>query len=160
MFMLTLSTTFIRYQKIIAPLCNNKTMKVMNIQILQPLQKQLARTTVRLQTYSRQYETFRVQSLSDNESERQLQLNIAYLYHTSLSILEERITSIQQYITDMEAVIDDLEVVDTSERRHELRSTLQSECIAEVESLQQELQQIDEGIRFARQQCEKLHLGD
>lgn len=135
-------------------------MNITNHGIMVQLRTQIARTTVRLQAYAHQYEKFREQELSEADSERTMQLNVAYLYHTSLSILEERLQTIETYCEDIRDVLLDLESIDESARRKELRTSLYHECQEEVRTLQEELDQIDSGIRFARKQCQELHLGE
>lgn len=135
-------------------------MDISNHGIITQVRNQIARTHVRLQAYSRQYERFREQELSESDSERTIQLNIAYLYHTSLSVLEERLQGLENYADDVREVLLDLESIDESARRKDLRASLYHECQDEVKVFQDELEQIDSSIRFARKQCQESHLGE
>ena len=137
-----------------------KVMDITNHGILVHIRKQRTRIQVRLQTYAYQYEQFRAQELSETESERAMQLNVAYLYHTSLSILEDRLQTLETYADDVREVLLDLESIDESARRKELRTSLYHECQEEVRNVQEEIDHIDSGIRFARKQCQELHLGE
>ena len=137
-----------------------KVMDITNHGILAHIRKQRTRIHVRLQTYAYQYERFRDQELSESESERAMQLNVAYLYHVSLSILEERLQTLETYAEDVREVLLDLESIDESARRKELRSSLYHECEDEVCSIIGEIDQIDASVRFARKQCQEMHLGE
>lgn len=137
-----------------------KVMDITNHGILVHIRKQRTRIEVRLQTYAYQYERFRDQDLSESDSDRAMQLNVAYLYHTSLSILEERLQTLEAYADDVREVLLDLESIDESARRKELRTSLYHESQEEVRTMKEEIDQIDAGIRFARKQCQELHLGE
>lgn len=114
------------------------------------------RATIRFQTYARQYESFRRYPLCEDEQDRELQLSIAYLYHTSLGILEERLETLSTYIEDVKGVLETLE--DTSVEGHpqEVRENLQIESIEQIAELNRELAQIDRGIKAAHRQEKKL----
>lgn len=132
-------------------MCHNKGMGTSNHDILSQLRTQIERTEVRLATYARQYETFRVLSAETSEDERELQVSIAYLYHTSLSILEERKKSLEDYCDDVREVLASFEEIEDVEKQQELRSNLMIECQEEVTGLREELIEIDRGVAMARQ---------
>lgn len=124
--------------------------------ILGQLRTQIERTEVRLQTYGRQYEAFRVLSAETSEDEHELQVSIAYLYHTSLSILEERKQSLEAYCDDVRDVLASFEEVLDQEKQNELRQNLMVECREEIRELSRELREIDRGVAMARRHEHEL----
>ncbi len=125
-------------------------------QILGQLRTQIERTEVRLQTYARQYEAFRVLSEGTSEDEHELQVSIAYLYHTSLSILEERKQSLEAYCDDVRDVLASFEEVTDVAKQSELRQSLWVECQDEIRELSRELREIDRGVAMARRHEHEL----
>lgn len=114
-----------------------------------PLTTLLVRISVRYATYSHHYESFRKLPVCHGDTNRELQLNIAYLYHTSLSILEERKQTLEEYIMEVREVIDTFKEMLDVEKVQEIRSNMITECAEEAELLRQELRQIDKGIKTA-----------
>jgi len=115
-----------------------------------------ARTTVRYATYARHYEAFRKLPICVDESDRELQLSIAYLYHTSLSILEERKVALAEYTEDVKDVILGFGEIDDALQIQELRTNLADECVSEVRELEKELREIDRGITMAHRHEREL----
>lgn len=141
-------------------MCHNKCMGTSNQIIISQLRTQIERTEVRLATYARQYETFRVLSSETSEDERELQVSIAYLYHTSLSILEERKKDLEEYCDDVRDVLASFEEVLDQDRQEEMRVNLLAECRAEVTGLKEELAEIDRGVAMARQHEHEFLAGE
>lgn len=131
-------------------------MVIENHTIISQLRTQIERTEVRLSTYARQYESFRSLASSSSDEERELQVSIAYLYHTSLSILEERKKSLEDYCDDVRDVLASFEEMLDEERRCEMRNNLLLECRTELQGLDEELLQIDQGVAMARQHEHEL----
>ncbi len=128
--------------------------------IIGKLRTQIERTEVRLVTYARQYEAFRLLAVEAGEDERELQLSIAYLYHTSLSVLEERIKDLEAYTDDVRDVLASFEDVLDDGRRSELQQNLLVECDDELSGLADELLQIDQGVAMARRHEHGLFAGE
>jgi hypothetical protein len=118
--------------------------------ILGKLRTQIARTTVRMNVYSHQYEAFRKYPVCANDTDRELQMNIAYLYHTSLSMLEERRKSLEDYCEDVKDVLASFASLDEITKREQLQTDLFKECREEIISLQKELREIDASVAMAR----------
>ncbi|OIP78150.1 MAG: hypothetical protein AUK16_00790 [Parcubacteria group bacterium CG2_30_44_11] len=135
-------------------------MEITNHMIIAKLRTQIERTEVRLATYARQYEAFRLLTVETDENERDLQLNIAYLYHTSLSILEERKKNLVDYCDDVRDVLASFEDVLDENRRAELRDNLFIECKEELSGLEDELLQIDQGVVMAKHHEHELLAGE
>jgi len=135
-------------------------MVIENHTIISCLRTQIERTEVRLQTYARQYETFRSSLDCVDESSRELQMSISYLYHTSLSILEQRKEGLEAYCDDVRGVLASFEEMDDESRQHELRTELLTECEEEVGALIAELHDIDEGVAMARRHEHELFTED
>ncbi len=131
-----------------------------NQTIISQLRTQIERTEVRLATYARQYEAFRVLSAGTSEDERELQVSIAYLYHTSLSVLEERKKSLEEYCDDVRDVLASFEEVLDEGRQEEMRANLLAECREEVSGLKDELIEIDRGVAMARQHEQEFLAGE
>ncbi len=131
-----------------------------NHTIISQLRTQIERTEVRLATYARQYEAFRVLSAGTSEDERELQVSIAYLYHTSLSVLEERKKSLEEYCDDVRDVLASFEEVLDEGRQEEMRANLLAECREEVSGLKDELIEIDRGVAMARQHEHEFLAGE
>lgn len=131
-------------------------MVIDNHTIIGQLRTQIERTEVRLSMYARHYEGFRLRSADTGEDNRELQSSIAYLYHTSLSILEERKTSLEEYCDDVRDVLASFEEVNDQEKRTELRRNLYNECCDELAGLDDELRQIDRGVAMARRHEHEL----
>ncbi len=127
-----------------------------NHTIIGQLRTQIERTEVRLATYARQYETFRALSSDTSDDARELQVSIAYLYHTSLSILEERKKNLEDYCDDVRDVLASFEDVLDLERREAMRSNLMAECREEISGLNEELVEIDRGVAMARRHEHEL----
>ncbi len=136
--------------------CHTICMGTTNHAIIGTLRTQIERTEVRLATYARQYETFRALSADTSEDERELQVSIAYLYHTSLSILEERKKNLEDYCDDVRDVLASFEEIMDDERRAELRQNLMVECREELSGLNEELESIDQGVAMARRHEHEL----
>ena len=115
-----------------------------------------ARTAVRYATYARHYEAFRKLPVCADEADRELQLGIAYLYHTSLSILEERKIALAEYTEDVRDVILGFGDIHDRVKVNELRTNLAEECISEVRELEKELREIDRGISMAHRHEREL----
>lgn len=115
-----------------------------------------ARTEVRYTTYARQYEAFRRLPECVDEPDRELQISIAYLYHTSLSILEERRHALAEYIEDVRDVLSSFAEMNDVEKVDELRSNVVAECREEVMDLEKELRHIDRGITMAHKHESQL----
>jgi hypothetical protein len=115
-----------------------------------------ARTEVRYATYARQYESFRRLPECVEGPDRELQISIAYLYHTSLSILEERRRALAEYIEDVRDVLSSFADMTDLEKVDELRSSIAAECREEVIDLEKELRQIDRGITMAHRHESQL----
>jgi hypothetical protein len=101
-----------------------------------------------------------VLSAEASDDERELQQSIAYLYHTSLSILEERKKSLEDYCDDVRDVLVSFEEILDETRREELRANLLVECTDEIAGLESELRQIDRGVAMARQHEHELLAGE
>ncbi len=127
-----------------------------NHTIIGQLRTQIERTEVRLATYARQYETFRALSSDASDDARELQVSIAYLYHTSLSILEERKKNLEDYCDDVRDVLASFEDVLDLDRREEMRTNLLTECREEISGLNEELIEIDRGVAMARRHEHEL----
>jgi chaperonin cofactor prefoldin len=132
-------------------------METTNHTIIAKLRTQIERTEVRLATYARQYEAFRLVVAEANEDERELQRSISYLYHTSLSVLEERKKNLEDYCDDIRDVLASFEDILDEDRRTELRKNLLVECKDELAGLEDELLQIDQGVAMARRHEQGLH---
>ena len=137
-------------------LCHNTSMVRTHHVIIGQLRTQIERTEIRLRTYARQYEAFRQFPIPEDGETRDLQLSIAYLYHTSLSILEERRQSLEDYYTDVTDVLDSVDEVADPERATELRENVLSECQHEITTLTDELRHIDEGVAAAHRHQREL----
>lgn len=137
-------------------LCHNEIMVIENHTIISQLRTQIARTDMRLRTYARHYEAFRAYGDCSDSADRELQVSIAYLYHTSLSILEQRKESLEQYCDDVRGVLASFEDMVDVEQQRVLREELLSECQAEVSTLSEELRDIDEGVALARRHEHEL----
>jgi chaperonin cofactor prefoldin len=135
-------------------------METTNHMIIAKLRTQIERTEIRLATYARQYEAFRLLAVETDADERELQRSIAYLYHTSLSILEERKKNLEDYCDDVRDVLASFEDVLDSDRRDELRDNLLVECNEELSGLEDELTQIDQGVVMARRHEHELLAGE
>ena len=131
-------------------------MVITNHIILGKLRTQIERVSVRYAEYARRYETFRALPICENGNDRELQLNIAYLYHTSLSILEERQQSLNDYCDDVRDVLASVEEISGAQEQDELRENLFSECGQEIISVKKDLRQIDKGIKAAKQHEREL----
>ncbi len=127
-----------------------------NHTVIGQLRTQIERTEVRLATYARQYETFRALSSDASDDARELQVSIAYLYHTSLSILEERKKNLEDYCDDVRDVLASFEDVLDLDRREEMRTNLLTECREEISGLNEELIEIDRGVAMARRHEHEL----
>lgn len=123
--------------------------------IIAPLRTQIERTSVRLSTYARLYETFKLAPAPTDEDSRELRMSIAYLYHTSLSILEERKKSLEDYCADVTDVLQSFISLSGVEKADAIQA-LTLECQTEIKNLNEELQQIDEGIAAAKQHQREL----
>jgi len=117
--------------------------------ILSQLRTQIERIDVRLFEYGRRYEWFRALPDCVDLVDRQLQLNITYLYHTTLSVLEERQNLLSDYIDDVRDVLADLEAVSETGKQVELRSQVFKESREEVKAAAAELIRLDRGIKAA-----------
>jgi chaperonin cofactor prefoldin len=131
-----------------------------NQTIISHLRTHIERTEVRLATYARQYEAFRILSSDTSDDARELQVSIAYLYHTSLSVLEERKKSLEEYCDDVRDVLASFEEILDPDRQEEMRATLLAECREEVAGLQDELVEIDRGVAMARQHEHEFLAGE
>lgn len=131
-------------------------MVITNHIILGQLRTLIERTEVRYATYSRRYEAFRQHPVCANEADRELQMSIAYLYHTSLSILEERQKTLEDYHQDIADVLVSFDDVSEAADRDHLREHLFLECREEIRGVRDELRQIDEGIMMAKRHESKL----
>ena len=115
------------------------------------------RVEVRYAAYARQYEAFRRLPVCEDETDRELQLSIAYLYHTSLSILEERSTGMKDYLEDVRDVLLSLGDMHDADKVVEIRTNVSEECQQEVRDLEHELRDIDRGVSMAhRHQAELM----
>lgn len=137
-------------------MCHTICMATTNHTIISTLRTQIERTEVRLVTYARQYEAFRQLTAEMSDDERELQTSIAYLYHTSLSILEERKKNLEDYCDDVRDVLASFEDIVDEARRTELRDNLLVECRDELTGLHEELESIDQGVAMARRHEHEL----
>ncbi len=131
-------------------------MVIENHTIIGRLRTQIERTEMRLSVYSRQYESFKEHADYMEHDARDLQVSIAYLYHTSLSILEQRKQGLLEYCDDVREVLATFEDVADTNRQQTLRAELLQECEDELRTLADELHDIDDGVAMARRHEHEL----